>query len=480
MAQLAEQRTRNAQVIGSIPIVGSIISAPEGISRMNGPIVSGSGIRGIFGRSLTVNDACGFAAAFGELVGPGPVVVGRDTRRSGPAVEAAVCAGLLGVGCTPVLLGVVSTPTVQMEAMMNDIRGGIAVTSSHNPGQWNALKLIGPDGVFLRESARRKLKMLLDADRTWVDYRHVTSPVTLHGALGRHVDAVSRLPLVRKTGRSLKAVLDVTGATASFLGPAVMDMLGVEWEMINATMTADGDFPREAEPSTESLSELAREVVLRRADIGFGFDPDGDRLALVDHTGRLIGEEYTVALAFDHVLATEPGPAVVNLSTSCLAEDAASRHGCPLYRSPVGEVNVVEEMDRRGADIGGEGNGGVIHRSCHMGRDSAVAMAYAVSWLRDNPADSIASWADSFPVYANLKKKVDFTGDFSFIAPVLVEAMGAPDDTRDGLWWRRDGGWVHIRASGTEPVVRFIGENASGEALESDYSIFRKVLSCAE
>lgn len=447
---------------------------------MNKPIISGSGIRGVFGSGLTVQDACGFAAAFGELVGPGRVVVGRDTRRSGPAVEAAVCAGLMGAGCTPVLIGIAPTPTVQLEAMAEGVCGGIAVTSSHNPGEWNALKLIGPDGVFLRADAREKLMKLLQQPRQWRDYRECGLMETLSGSIERHVELVCSLPLVRRTGRKLKAILDATGGTAALLGPALMDALGVEWEMIHGEMTPEGDFPRVAEPNTESLSILAGEVAARGADIGFGFDPDGDRLALVDDRGRLIGEEYTVALALDHVLSKTPGPAVVNLSTSCLSEDAASRHGCTLYRSPVGEVNVVEEMDRRGADIGGEGNGGVIHRDCHLGRDSAVAMAYAVSMLRENPSMTISSWADGFPVYVNLKRKVDFTGDFTVLAEMLKTEMGTPDDTRDGLWWKRQGGWVHIRPSGTEPVVRFIGENTSGEMLDGDYNAFRKVLSCAE
>jgi phosphomannomutase len=453
---------------------------PKGEILVEKPIISGSGIRGIFGRSLTVQDACGFAAAFGELVGPGPVVVGRDTRKSGPAVEAAVCAGLLGVGCTPVLLGIVPTPTVQLEAMRDGVSGGISVTSSHNPGDWNALKLIGSDGVFLREEARNKLSVLILKERKWVDYKGCSSTETLNGSIQRHVDLVAGLPLVLRSGRKLKAVLDVTGATAAFLAPAMMDALNVSWEMIFPSMTPEGDFPRVAEPNTESLAVLAMEVVKRRADVGFGFDPDGDRLALVDNKGRLIGEEYTVALALDYVLAHNPGPAVINLSTSCLSADAAEKHGCSIYRSPVGEVNVVEEMERRGASIGGEGNGGVIHRDCHLGRDSAVGMAYTISYLREHPQSSISDWADSFPKYINMKRKVDFTGDFSRLAVLLTEQMGEADDIRDGLWWKRDGGWVHIRPSGTEPVVRFIAENVQQVVLDSDYALFRKVLACVE
>ncbi len=447
---------------------------------MNKPIISGSGIRGIFGRSLTVQDACSFAAAFGELVGPGRVIVGRDTRKSGPAVEAAVCAGLMGTGCTPVLIGVAPTPTVQLEVTGNNARGGIAVTSSHNPGQWNALKLIDSDGVFLRTDRRKKLMELLKEPRKWVNYR--SAPVAEHidGAVERHAELVAGLPMVTREGRKLKAVLDVTGATGGLLGPAMMDALGVEWVIINGEMTPDGDFPREAEPRTESLSMLGEEVRKRNADIGFGFDPDGDRLVLVDEKGRVIGEEFTIALAIDHVLSLKKGHVVVNLSTSSLSQNAAERHDCSLFRSPVGEVNVVEEMDAQGADIGGEGNGGVIHRDCHMGRDSAVGMAYIISWLRNHPEQTLSAWADSFPEYITMKTKVEFSGDFSVLEAGLTEAMGMPDDNRDGLWWKREGGWVHIRPSGTEPVVRFISENTSQHVLDTDYAVFRKVLACVE
>jgi phosphomannomutase len=180
------------------------------------------------------------------------------------------------------------------------------------------------------------------------------------------------------------------------------------------------------------------------------------------------------------VLGHNPGPAVVNLSTSRLSEDAAEKHGCTVFRSPVGEVNVIEVMERKGADIGGEGNGGVIHRDCHLGRDSAVGMAYVVSYLREHPDMTVSDWADSFPVYINIKKKVNFSGDFSKMAIHLKDHLGEPDDITDGLWWRRIGGWLHIRPSGTEPVVRFIAENTDQEILDNDYALFRKVLTCVE
>ncbi len=444
------------------------------------PIISGSGIRGVFGRSFTVSDALDFAAAFGELVGPGPVVVGRDTRRSGPATEAAVCAGLMSVGCHPVLLGVVSTPTVQLEAMSPGVAGGIAVTSSHNPGNWNALKLVGPDGVFLRASAREELMGLLRIPRNLRGHHDCGVPEELPGSVERHVDRVLSLPLVRREGRPLRVVLDVTGGTAAILAPALMDALGVHWTMIHPFMTPEGEFPRVAEPTSESLAMLAKKVKQEGADAGFGFDPDGDRLALVADGGLLIGEEYTLALAFDHVLRHTPGPVVINLSTSMLSEDAAVRHRCRVHRSPVGEVNVVEEMERLGSPLGGEGNGGVIYPLCHPGRDSAVAMALAVSFLRDDPEMTLSRWAEGFPRYSTVKRKVSFTRDFQTVAASLQTLLGTPADTRDGLWYRTDWGWFHIRPSGTEPVLRFIGESSDPEPLETVFDAFRKVLQCAE
>ncbi|MBD3276969.1 MAG: phosphoglucosamine mutase, partial [Candidatus Aegiribacteria sp.] len=296
------------------------------------PIISGSGIRGIFGESLTVEDAVGFAAAFGTLCGRGPVVVGRDTRSSGPAMEAAVSAGLMSVGCSPVHMGVVTTPTVQLEAMREGVVGGIAITSSHNPGEWNALKLIGADGVFLRGSQRKRLMEILQDEQRFCGYSQVGTPGNLEGSLQRHVEGVVSIPMVRKSGRRLRAVLDVTGGTAATFAPMLMEALKVDYSVINPDMLPEGDFPRVAEPTVESLRHLSREVVEMKADIGFAFDPDGDRLALVDQSGRVIGEDYTVALALDYVLEREPGTAVVNLSTSMLARDAAERHGCMLFR----------------------------------------------------------------------------------------------------------------------------------------------------
>jgi len=440
------------------------------------PIISGSGIRGIFGASLTIADVVEFASAFGILVGTGPVVVGRDTRRSGPAVEAAVTAGLMSVGCDPLLMGVVPTPTVQLEAMDEEIRGGIAITSSHNPGEWNALKLIGADGVFLRSVDRKRLMELLGRDMEHADYRTVGIPGELSGSVERHIEGILSIPWLVPEGRPLRAVLDVTGGAAASFAPLLMERLGVDFTVINPEMTPGGDFPRIAEPTVESLNELSRAVIDENADIGFAFDPDGDRLALVDENGRIIGEDYTIALATDFILSVRPGPVVVNLSTSRLAEDAAAKHGCRLYRSPVGEVNVVEEMEKRGAITGGEGNGGVIDRAFHAGRDSGVAMACMISFLRDNPGSSIGNWADSYPSYNMFKKKLPLRIGFDSLRSGLLEKYGPADDTRDGLWYRRDGGWMHIRPSGTEPVVRFIAENLDNSYIEKDFRIFLEAM----
>lgn len=446
------------------------------------PIISGSGIRGIFGVSLTVADVVEFSSAFGILVGRGPVVVGRDTRRSGPAVEAAVKAGLMSVGCDPVLLGIVPTPTVQLEAMREGIRGGIAITSSHNPGEWNALKLIGTDGVFLRSDDRNRLMKILDAENEQANYREVGIPRELSGSVERHIEGLLSIPWLIREGRPLKAVLDVTGGAAASFASILMERLGVDYTVINPEITPEGDFPRIAEPTIESLAQLSRAVTDENADLGFAFDPDGDRLAMIDESGRIIGEDYTIALAIDFILSVRPGPVVVNLSTSRLAEDAAAKHGCRLYRSPVGEVNVVQEMEKRGAITGGEGNGGVIDRAFHAGRDSGVAMACAVSFLRSNPGFSIGSWADSYPSYRMFKKKLPLNIGFEVLGSRLLEEYGPADDVRDGLWYSRDGGWLHIRPSGTEPVIRFIAENVDNDYIERDFRIFIKTMEslCAE
>jgi len=440
------------------------------------PIISGSGIRGIFGSSLDVRNAAEFAAAFGAMVGAGPVAVGRDTRRSGPAVEAAVSSGLMAVGCDPVLLGVVPTPTVQLEAMGSDMMGGIAITSSHNPGEWNALKLIGPDGVFLRRRQRERLLSLLDEKREWADYRSVGMPQLRQGAVQRHVEAILRQPWVVREGRRLKAVLDFTGGAAAEFGMLLMQKMGIDAVEMNRSILPSGDFPRIAEPTVASLAELSVRVTGEKADVGFAFDPDGDRLALVDQRGRVIGEDYTVALAIEYLLSGRTGDAVVNLSTSRLAEDAAARNGRKVYRSPVGEVNVVEEMERRECTAGGEGNGGVIDAHCHSGRDSGVAMACVVSMLRRDGDMTLGDWADGYPDYVMEKHKIPFTADFTLAEEALVDEFGDPADRRDGLWFSSGGGWMHIRPSGTEPVVRFIAENESGDVIRRDFGKFEEVM----
>ncbi len=448
---------------------------------MESPIVSGSGIRGVFGRSFTAADALGYSAAFAETCGPGRVVVGRDTRISGPAVEAAVVAGLCSMGCEPVLLGVVPTPTVQLEVMSTGAVGGIAVTSSHNPGEWNALKLVGPDGVFLRKGARERLMEVLAAPRRWVAASSAGIPGCSTGAVERHASLVAALPLVHCDGRPMKAVLDVTGGTGLTLGPALLDLLGVEYEIINGVIGEDGEFPRPAEPVPGNLGDLCRAVRESGADIGFGFDPDGDRLSLVDETGRAPGEEYTVALAIDHVLASRPSPVVVNLSTSRLSETCAAKHGCVVHRAPVGEVNVVEEMEARGAAIGGEGNGGVIDRLCHAGRDSAVGMAYAVSLLRERGC-RLSEWIDELPALHMVKLKFRPPIPFDRLAGMVESEFGPASDTRDGLWMGDEDGWIHVRPSGTEPVVRFIAENRDRDVLMRQAALFERIAggSCAE
>jgi phosphomannomutase len=302
------------------------------------------------------------------------------------------------------------------------------------------------------------------------------TPEHVHGALERHVARIVSLPGIRREGRRIRAVLDTTGGTATAFAPMLMDALGVQWTVINGEMTPEGDFPRVAEPTSESLGDLARAVVAEKADIGFGFDPDGDRLALAAEDGSIPGEEYTLAMALDFVLPMRPGPVVINLSTSRLSEDAAARHGCTVSRSPVGEVNVIEEMEARGSLTGGEGNGGVIDFMCHPGRDSGVAAAYAVSLLRSSPGMTVSGWVATLPRYHRIKTKVPLGASFDECTPRLVASMGKPDDTRDGLWFSREGGWTHVRASGTEPVVRFISENLSPARLEEDLDAFRKAV----
>ncbi|HXY70426.1 MAG TPA: phosphoglucosamine mutase [Gemmatimonadales bacterium] len=425
-----------------------------------------SGLRGIVGEDLVPAVVTRYARAFGAFVagqGGRAVALARDSRQSGPTFVAAAAEGLAAAGVDVVELGMVPTPTAQLavETLEGGLGGGIVVTASHNPVEWNALKFVGRGGRFLAKADAEAFFALVDgggappAARPGARRRD-------EGAVRRHLDRVLGLPwldLAAIRGRKFRVALDCVRGAGATIMPALLEALGCTVEAIN--LEPDGRFPREPEPIPEHLGELSAFVTTTKADLGIAVDPDVDRLALVDETGRPIGEDYTLAFAVRAVLgvARRRGPVVTNLSTSLVVDDAAREAGGTVERAPVGEANVVERMDERGAVIGGEGNGGVILPEVHLGRDAPVAAALALALLAAR-GTTVAALVNSAPRYTIVKAKVPRpSGSLERSYAALSGAVpGASADRQDGLRLALPDRWVHVRPSGTEPVVRIIAE----------------------
>jgi phosphomannomutase len=421
--------------------------------------ISISGVRGVVGESLTPSLLTRFAQAFGTYVGGGRIVVGRDTRTSGEMVAQAAFAGLLSSGCRIVDLGVCPTPTVQLMVRRLGARGGVAITASHNPPEWNALKFIGSDGLFLSSaSGRELLDIYHQGDYTKVDGTQMRPIEPRHDALDVHVaavmDAVGPLP----AGRRLRVALDACNGAGSLVGPRLLAALGVDVVPIN--VTPDGRFPRAAEPTPEALAQLSAAVRDRDCDVGFAQDMDADRLAVVSEGGDPIGEELTLVLAVQHVLATTPGPVVANVATTHAIDDVAAAFGVAVTRSRVGEANVTEVMRRVNAVIGGEGNGGVIYPRINFARDSLVGMALILHRLAATHR-SVSSLVADVPRRYMLKQQLRCPSQR--IADVLRLARttyaGLPIDLRDGVKVTTPRGWFLLRGSNTEPIMRLIVES---------------------
>ncbi|MBE3100220.1 MAG: phosphoglucosamine mutase [Planctomycetes bacterium] len=426
--------------------------------------ISISGVRGVVGDSLTPTLLARFAQAFGTYAGPGRIVIGRDTRTSGEMVRQAVVAGLLSSGCRIIDLGVCPVPTVQLVVRHLGAQGGIAVTASHNPPEWNALKFVGADGLFLSAARGRELLDIYhQGDYTKVPGARMRTVEAMPEALDLHVAtilaAVGRLPA---GPRRLRVALDSCNGAGSIVTPRLIEALGAEVVTINTT--PDGTFPRPAEPLPENLGALCAAVRRHGADIGVAQDMDADRLAVVSEAGEPIGEERTLALAVQRVLAGTPGPVVVNLSTTHAIDEIARRFGCQVTRTKVGEANVTDGMQRVGAIIGGEGNGGVIYPRINFGRDSLVGIALILHLMAET-GQSVSALVAGLPPLFMVKRRV--TCPSQRIADVLKEMRRVyaayPLDVRDGVKVMLPDGWFLLRGSNTEPVVRLTVEAGSME-----------------
>ncbi len=435
-------------------------------------MVSVSGFRGRVGRPLTPELVTSLAAGFGSFLqtrGDGRVILlGRDSRTSGPMFVRSAMAGLQSVGCEVVDLGMVPTPTLLLAVEDAGAAGGIGVTASHNPGEWNALKFASGEGIFLDGPAMEAFQRhLTEVDPPRADWREIGSVRRDPGAVDRHMDRILTLPYLDVPAlkdRGFKVALDCVHGAGSVIMPQLLEALGCEVAGIG--MEPHGRFPRDPEPTAENLKALGAFVRSEGADLGLAVDPDVDRLSLVDESGTPLGEDLTLALASAVVLRRKAGVVVTNLSTSQVLEDVARRHGGRVVRAPVGEINVARRMQEEGAVVGGEGNGGVILPDLHFTRDAPLGAALVLQHLLDE-GGLLREAAGRWPSYVILKRKMSFPREALQDAyAALQEDLSPPDSDRaDGLRvsWPEKRVWLHVRPSGTEPVVRLIAE-APGEA----------------
>ncbi len=426
-----------------------------------------SGLRATTGDSLTPDIICKYSAAFAEFLPPGPVVLGRDGRKSGEWIEMLVAGTLAACGRRIHLISMAPTPTVQLSVEHSEAAGGIAITASHNPAEWNGLKFLNSEGVFLDKEENEKFWKIVDAGNynysPEVEDDNIKNDAS---AVERHISRILELPLFDKTilekirKKNITAVVDAVNASGSFAVPQLLESLGCK--VIKLYCDGKGEFPHTPEPLPENLSDLSMEVVKTGADIGIAVDPDADRLVLIDEIGNPPGEERTIVLSVLSALGSgvfpKGGNVVVNQSTTRAVEDAAEKFGAKCLRSAVGEINVVKKMKETGALIGGEGSGGVILPDCHFGRDSLVGTALIIRLLaaQDKKLSEINS---GLPNYSMIKVKREFTGGINeLLEKIETEFPGADIEKGDGIKIIFEKSWVQLRASNTEPVVRIISE----------------------
>ena len=426
-------------------------------------ILSISGLRGIVGDGLDPEYVARFSASLGTMLNGGTVVLSRDGRSTGEMLRHAVVSGLMATGCRVLDLGIASTPTCGVMVTALGAAGGLQLTASHNPIEWNGLKPFSAQGSVLDKALGEKLLAVLNGSPCYRSWSGLGSLEMVADPNSEHQRRVFKLVDVAaiKACR-FKVVLDCNHGSGSVLGPSLLRDLGCE--VIVMGEVADGNFEHPAEPLRENLTSLMSAVTAHGADAGFAQDPDADRLAIVDNTGRYIGEELTLAVCADHVLLHRKGPVVVNGSTSRVTADLAAKHGCEFHRSHVGEANVVSMMRAVHATLGGEGNGGVIEPQVGYVRDSFVSMAYVLDGLAQRRStsrpQSLAEWVDTLPRYTIIKDKLHCPREQVDLACDALRATfkSATATEGDGLRLDWSDRWVQVRASNTEPIIRVIAE----------------------
>jgi len=433
---------------------------------MADPIISVSGLRGIIGETLTPEVAARYAAAFAALAPEGKMVVTRDGRPSGEMLAGAIQAHLQAAGRHTIDGGVAATPTTGLLVRELHAAGGIQITASHNPAQYNGLKLFSQDGrVIPAAPGERVLKQYRTGATPWVPHDRLGTGQSCADSISAHLAAVmATVDVERIRSRRFNVLLDSNHGAGSPLGRRLLEALGCRVTILGEE--PNGRFAHAPEPTAENLSGVLAAVTEAEADVGFCQDPDADRLAVIDETGRYVGEEYTVAMCVDHVLRQRSGPIVTNCSTSRMSQDLAQQYGVPFYRSAVGEANVVDAMLQNDAVFGGEGNGGPIDPRVGFVRDSFVGMAQLLDAMAAREL-KISQLADELPRYEIVKTKIALPAEK---VPAALDALerhfaDAQADRLDGLrldWPER---WLLVRPSNTEPIVRAVAEaEAAAEA----------------
>ena len=430
-----------------------------------------SGVRGVFADSLNPEIVLRYAARFGEYIkanslNPSPkpkIVVGRDSRTTGPAMLSTVVSALLSVGCDVVEIGIVPTPTVLLNVKKHSAQGGIAITASHNPPEWNAMKFVDGDGMFLSAAKAAQFLASVNDPITWVDWQNVGTLTHDSAAISYHINKVLEigyLDLGRIRSKRFRVVLDSVNGAGGLASPLLLERLGCEVIEINSAPT--GVFAHPAEPLNQNLTQLEEAVRIHKADIGFATDPDVDRLSIVSELGSCIGEEYSVVLAELYVLPKNKGDIVVNLSTSMLSDHVAQRFGVKVHRAKVGEINVGKLMQEINSPIGGEGNGGIICPPVNYTRDALSGMALILGLLAES-GKTVSQIVDELPRYYFAKDKLELEpAKMDTVMEAIPELLtGYELDRRDGIKAVSNDHWIHIRKSGTEPIIRIYVESPS-------------------
>lgn len=440
--------------------------------------ISVSGVRGVVGESLTPQLASKFAQAFGTYLGKGSVIVGQDSRQSGTMVKKAVLSGLLSVGCKPVETGICPIPSIQVLTHQKKAIGAIAVTASHNPKEWNGLKFLDREGLFLNtHQVDEFLDIYHQGEYSLAEVDKYKIPEFEKNPTSPHLKKLlSYFNVNLICEKRFQVVLDCANGAGAVLAPEFLKALGCELVLLNCV--PDGAFAHHPEPLPENIEELCRTVVEKKADVGFVQDADADRLAVVNEKGEPLGEELTLALAVRYVLSQKPGPVVVNLSTSQAIDDIAGEFDVPVIRTKIGEINVVERIlsGEVKSAIGGEGNGGVILPEIHPCRDSFTAMGLILEAMAES-GKAMSELRGEIPRYTMIKDKVEGTQEHAHRIIRLMKKKYA--DKReisllDGLKIIFEDHWVHIRPSNTEPIIRLIVESKNEGTAEKMTKQWRK------